>query len=137
MEFSFSISPSNEYSLLISFRMDWLDLLEVHDSEESSTTPQSKSINSLVLSFLYNPTLTFIHDYWKNHSFDKMDLCCKVISLLFNKLSMLVTTFLPRRKHLLISWLQSQSAVILEPPKIKSATVSTVCSLLEKCKSKI
>ena len=63
--FSFNISPSNEYSGLISFRMDWLDLLEVHDSEESSTTPQSKSINSSALSFLYSPTLISIHDYWK------------------------------------------------------------------------
>ena len=69
--FSFSISLSNEYSGLISFRMDWLDLLAVPmDSQESSPTPQFKSINSLVLSFLYSPTLTSIHDYWKNHSFD-------------------------------------------------------------------
>ena len=62
--FSFSISPSNEYSGLISFRMDWLDLLAVQG------TLQFKSINSLVLSFPYSPTLTSIHDYWKNHSFD-------------------------------------------------------------------
>ena len=69
--FSFSISPSNEYSGLISFRMDWLDLLTVQrDSQESSPTPRFKSINSSVLSFLYSPTLTSIHDYWKNHSFD-------------------------------------------------------------------
>ena len=67
---SFSISPSNEYSELISFRMDWLDLLAVQDSQESSPTPQFKSISFLVLSFLYSPTLTSIHDYWKNHSFD-------------------------------------------------------------------
>ena len=67
LDFSFSISPSNEYSGLISFRMDWLDLLAVQDSQESSPTPQFKSINSSVLSFLYSPTLTFIHDYWKNH----------------------------------------------------------------------
>ena len=65
-----SISPSNEYSGLISFRMDWLHLLAVQGTQESSPTPQFKSINSLVLSFLYSPTLTFIHDYWKNHSFD-------------------------------------------------------------------
>ena len=64
--FSLSISPSNEYSGLISFKMDWLDLLAL----KSSPTPQFKSINSLVLSFLYSPTLTSIHDYWKNHSFD-------------------------------------------------------------------
>ena len=69
--FSFSISPSNEYSGLISFRMDWLDLLAVQWTlKVSSLTPQFKSINSLALSFLYNPTLTTIHDYWKNHSLD-------------------------------------------------------------------
>ena len=68
--FSFSIGPSNEYSGPISFRMDWLDLCCPRDSPESSPTPQFKSINSLALSFLYSPTLTSIHDYWKNHSFD-------------------------------------------------------------------
>ena len=69
--FSFSISPSNEYSRLISFRMDWLNLLAVQGTlQEFSPTPQFKSINSSVLSFLYGPTLTSIHDYWKNHSFD-------------------------------------------------------------------
>ena len=67
----FSISPSNEYSGLISCRRDWLDLLAVQrDSQESSPTPQSKSINSLVLSFLYSPTFISIYDHWKNHSFD-------------------------------------------------------------------
>ena len=66
--FSFNISPSNEYSGLISFRMDWLDLLAV--PLESAPTPQFKSINSLALSFLYSPTLTSTHDYWKNQSFD-------------------------------------------------------------------
>ena len=65
--FSFSISPSNEHSGLISFRMDWLDFLAV---QESSPTPQFKSFRSSALSFLYSPTLTSIHDYWKNHSFD-------------------------------------------------------------------
>ena len=69
--FSFSISPSDEYSGLISFRMDWLDLLAVQGTvKESSPTPQFKSINSSVLSFLYGPTLTSIPDYWKNRSFD-------------------------------------------------------------------
>ena len=68
--FSFNISPFNEHSGLISFRM-WLDLLAVQeDSQESSPTPQFKSINSVVLSFLYSPTLTSIIDYWKNHSLD-------------------------------------------------------------------
>ena len=67
--FSFSISPSNEYSGLI-FRMDWMDLLAVQDSQESSPTPQFKSIISSALSSLYSPILTSIHDYWKNHSLD-------------------------------------------------------------------
>ena len=68
--FSFSISPSNEYSGLISFWSDWFDLLVGQGTLESSLAPQFKSINSLALSFLYGPTLTSIHDYWKNHSFD-------------------------------------------------------------------
>ena len=68
--FSFSISPSNEYSGLISFRMDCLDLIVDRDSQEYSPTPQFKGIKSLGLSFLYSPILTSIHDYWKNRSFD-------------------------------------------------------------------
>ena len=68
--FSFSISPSNEQSGLISLRMDWLDLFAVQGTLKSSPTSQFKSINSLALSLLYSPTLTSIHDYWKNHSFD-------------------------------------------------------------------
>ena len=69
--FSCSISPSNEHPGLIFFRMDWLDLLaSPRDSQESSPTPQFKSINSSVLSFLHSPTLTSIHDHWKNHSLD-------------------------------------------------------------------
>ena len=75
-DFSFSINPSNEYSGLISFRIDWFDLLAVQgNSQESSPTPQFKSINSSVLCFLYGPTLTSMHDYWKNYNFDYMDLC--------------------------------------------------------------
>ena len=73
--FSFNISPSNEYSGLISFRMDWLDLRSPRDSQDSSPTPQFKSISSLVLSFLCSPTLTSLQDYWKSHSFYQMDLC--------------------------------------------------------------
>ena len=81
---SFSIILSNEYSGLISFRVDWFDLLEVQGTQESSPTPQFKSINSKkkikkhhssVLNLLYGPTLISIHDYWKSHSFDYMDLC--------------------------------------------------------------
>ena len=68
--FSFSVSPSNEYSVLISFRMDWLNLLAVQGTLKSSPTPLFKSINSSMLSFLYSPTLTSIHDYWKTHSLD-------------------------------------------------------------------
>ena len=75
---SFSISPSSEYSGLISFRIDWLDLLAVHRTlqhHSSSPMSQFESINSSVLSLLYGPTLTSVHDYWKNHSFDYTDLC--------------------------------------------------------------
>ena len=68
--FSFSVSPSNEYSALISFRIDWLDLLAIQGTLKSSPISQFKSINSSVLSLLYGTTLTSIHDYWKNHSFD-------------------------------------------------------------------
>ena len=117
--FSFNISPSNEHPGLISSRMDWLGLLEVQGILESSPTPQFKSINSSVLSFLYSPTLTSIHDHWKNHSLDRRTFVGKVMSLLLNMLSRLVITFFPRSKCLLISWLQSPSAVILEPPKNK------------------
>ena len=77
-----------------------------------------------MLSLLSNSTLTSIDDQWKNHSFDYVDLCWYVMSLLFNMLSRFFIDFLPRSKHLLISWLQSPSAVILEPKKIKSVTVS-------------
>ena len=96
--FSISISLSKEHSGLTSFRMDWLDLLAVQGTLKSLLQHQQfKSINPSVLSFLYDPTLTSIYDYWKNHSFDYIDLC----------------------------QLQSLSAVILEPMKIKSVTVST------------
>ena len=124
--FSFNISPSNEYSGLISFRIDWLDFLAVQNTLKSLLQHHFKSINSSVLSFLYSPTITSIHDYWKNHSFDRQTFVGKVMALLFNMLSRLVIAFFPRNKHLLISWLQSPSAVILEPPKIKYVTVFIV-----------
>ena len=92
----------------------------------SNTTVQS--INSLVLSFLYSPALISIHDHWKSHSFTRCTFIGKVMSLLFNMLSRFVIVFLLRSKHLLISWLQSPSAAILEPQKIKSVTVSIVSS---------
>ena len=69
--FNFSISPSKEYSVLISFRINWFDLLADWDSQEFSPAPQLESINSSALSLLYGPTLTSVHDYWKNHSFDR------------------------------------------------------------------
>ena len=95
--FSFSISPSNEYSRLISFRINWFDLLAVQGTlKESSPTPQLQSINSSALSLLYGPSLTSVHDYWKDHSFDYKDLCW-----LFNTLSSFVIAFLPRSKCLL------------------------------------
>ena len=72
--FSFSISPSNKYTGLISFRIDWFDLAVQRNSQASFPTARFKSINSSVLSFLYGPTLTSIHEYWRNHSFDYMDL---------------------------------------------------------------
>ena len=130
--FSFSISPANEYSGLISFRMDWLDPLVVQESysQESSPTPQFKSINSSQLNFLYSPTLTSIHDYSKKIiALTRQTFVGKIMSLFFNMLSRLVIAFLPRSKGLLISWLQSPSAVILEPPKIKSVIVSIVLHL--------
>ena len=95
-------------------------------SQESSPTPQFKSINCSALSFLYSATLTSIHDYWKNHSFDQTDLVGKIMSLLFNILSRFAIALLPRNKCLLVSQLRSPSIVILEPKKIKSLTVSIV-----------
>ena len=73
--FSFNISPSNEYSGLISFRIDWFDVLAVQGTQESSLAPQFKNINSSALSLLYGPSLTYVPDYWKNHSFDYMNIC--------------------------------------------------------------
>ena len=80
---SFSISPCNEYSELISFRIEWFDLLAVQGTHKSSPTAQFKSINSLVLSFLYTSTLTSIHGSWKNYSFDQMDCCLQSNVLVF------------------------------------------------------
>ena len=123
--FSISISPSNEYSGLISFRMDWLDLLAVQGTQESSPTPQFKSLNFSVLGLLYGPTLTSVCDCWKNHGSDYMELVGKVLRLLFNMLFRFVIAFLLRSKHFLILRPQSQSSVILEHKKRKLATVST------------
>ena len=95
------------------------------DSKESSTL-HFKTISSSALSFLYGPTLTSVHDYWKKHSFDYTDLCWQSKSLLYKMWSRFVIAFLPRSKHLLISCPKSPSAVTLEPPKIKSVIVSIV-----------
>ena len=100
--FSFSISPSNECSGLISFRIGWFDLLAVQGTLKSLL----QSINSSVFSFLYSPTLTSIHDCWKTIDLTRWTFAGKVMSLLFNMLSRLVITVLPRSKCLLISWLR-------------------------------
>ena len=105
------------------------------NAQESSPAPHFERLNSLALSLLYGPTFISVHDYWKNHSFDYTALVGKVMSLGFNTLPtfsccqvclICCLAFLPRSKHLLISWLQSPSAVILGPKKIKYVTVSIV-----------
>ena len=123
--FSFSISPSNEHSGLISFRMDWLDLLAVQGTLKS--LPQHHSSKASVLRHSAFFIVQLSHPYMttgKTRALTRRTFVDKVMSLLLNMLSRLVITFLPRSKCLLISWLQSSSAVILEPPQVKSATVS-------------
>ena len=125
--FSFSISLSNEYSGLISFRMDWLDLLAVQGILKSLLQHHSSKASVLQCSAFFIVQLS--HPYMttgKTIALTRKTFVDKVMSLFSNKLSRLVITFLPRSKCLLISWLQSPSAVILEPKKIKSDTVSTV-----------
>ena len=95
-------------------------------TQESSPAPQFESRNSSALGLLYGPTLTSICDYWKTIALTRWTFVGKVMCLLFNMLSRLVIAFLPRSQRLLISWLQSSFAVILEPKKIKSVTVSIV-----------
>ena len=96
------------------------------DSQESSPTPQFKSISFSVLSLFYGPTLTSNMTTGKTITLTIWTFVCKVVSLLFNTLCRFAIVFLPRNKHLFISWLQSPSAVILEPKKIKSVSVSIV-----------
>ena len=125
--FSFIISPSNEHPGLISCRMDWLDLLAVQGTLKSllqhhSWKPSIFRCSAFFTVQLSHPYMTTV----KNIALTRWTFVGKVMSLLFNMLSRLVITFLPRSKPVLISWLQSPSAVILEPPKIKSDTVSTV-----------
>ena len=115
--FSFSISPSNEHPGLISFRMDWLDLLAVQGTLRSLLQHHSSKASILWCSAFF--TVQLSHPYvttGKTIALTTQTFVGKVMSLLFNMLSRLVITFLPRSKHLLISWLQSPSAVILEPP---------------------
>uniref|UniRef100_A0AC11E0N6 Uncharacterized protein n=1 Tax=Ovis aries TaxID=9940 RepID=A0AC11E0N6_SHEEP len=124
--FSFSIIPSKEIPGLISCRMDWLDLLAVQGTLKSLLQHHSSKASILRRSAF---TVQLLHPYMttrKTIALTRRTLLGKVMSLLLNILFRLVITFLPRSKHLLISWLQSPSAVILEPPKIKSNTVSTV-----------
>ena len=122
--FSFNISPSNEYSGLVFFRMDWLDFLAVQGTLKSLLQHHSSKASVLrcsaffIVQFSY-PNMTT----GKTIALTKWTFVGKVMSLLFNLLSRLVIAFLPGSKHLLISWLQSSSAVLLEPPKIKSATL--------------
>ena len=125
--FSFSISPSNEHPGLISFRMDWLDLLAIQGTLKSLLQHHSSKASILQHSAFF--TVQLSHPYMtkgKTIALTRRTLGSKVMSLLLNMLSRLVITFLPRSKRLLISWLQSPSAVILEPKKVKSDTVSTV-----------
>ena len=125
--FSFSIIPSREIPGLISFRMDWSDLFAVQGTLKSLL--QHHSSNPSILRHSTFFTVQLSHPYrttGKIIALSRWTLVGKVMSLLWNRLSRLVIIFLPRSKRLLISWLQSPSAVILEPPKIKSDTVSTV-----------
>ena len=125
--FSFNISPSNKHPGLISFRVDWLDLLAVQGTLKSLLQHHSSKASILRCSAFF--IVQLLHPYMttgKTIALTRRTFVGKVMSLLLNMLSRLVITFLPRSKRLLISWLQSPSAVILEPRKIKSDTVSTV-----------
>ena len=122
--FSFSMSPFNEYSGLISFRMDWLDFLAVQGTLKSFLQHHSSKASGFGAQLsLQSKFLSFLHPYMttgKTKALSRWAFVGKVASLLFNKLSRLVKTFLPRSRHLLISWLQSPSAVILKPQNIVS-----------------
>ena len=117
--FSFSISSSKEYSGLISFKIDWLCLLAVQGTPKSLLQHHSSKASILQCSALYSPALTSYTTTGKTRALTRRTFVDKVMYLLFNMLSRLVITFLPRSERLLISWLQSPSAVILEPPKTK------------------
>ena len=125
LELQLQLQSFHEYSWLISFRIYWFDLHADKVSQESFPTPQFKSINSFVLSFLstkLSAVVQILHPYMtigKTIALTEGTFVGKLMSLLFNMLSKLVTAFLPRSKNLLISWLQPPSAMILEPKKIK------------------
>ena len=128
--FSFSISPSSEHPGLISFRVDWLDLLAVQGTLRSLLQHHSSKASIFWHSAFFTVQLSHLYmTTGKTIALTRWTFVGKVMSLIFNMLSRLVITFLPRNKCLLISWLQSPSAVILEPRKINSATVSTVSHL--------
>ena len=121
--FSFNISPSNEHSGLISFRMDWLDLLAVQGTLKNLLQHHSSKASILLCSAFFMVQLSHLYmTTGKNIALTRRTFVDKVMSLLFNMLSRLVITFLPRNKHLLISWLQLPLAVILKPPNRKRNT---------------
>ena len=132
--FSFSISPSNEYSGLISFRIDWFDLPAVQGTLKSLLQHHNSKASILWCSTFFMVQLS--HAYMTTGKTIALTICIfvsKVMSLLFNMLSKSVIVFLPRSKHLLISWLQSPSAVILEPKKVQSVIVSIIVGLCHFC----
>ena len=134
-----SIGASSSASVLPMNIQDWFPLGFTglspccpRDSQESPPTSQLKSINSSAFDFLYGSTFACIRDYWKNHSLIIWTFAGKVMLLLFNKLSRFITAFLPRSRHLLISWLQSPSAVGMEPKNIKFNTLQILSRLFAK-----
>ena len=125
--FSFIISPSNDHPGLISFRMDRLDLLAVQGTLKCCLQHHSLKASILQCSAFFIVQLSYAYKTTgKTIALTRWNFVASVMSLVFNMLSMLVISFFPRSKHLLISWLQSPSAMILEPPKINSSTVSNV-----------
>ena len=138
------VSPSTQVAIILKLQLQhqsfqWIfrtDFLQdglvcspwsPRDSQKSSLTSQfKKRIHSLGLSFLYGPTLTSTHDYWKNNTFDYMHFCLQSTVSAFYRLSRFVITFIPKSRHLLISWLHSSSAVNLEPPKTNSVPITVV-----------
>ena len=124
--FSFTINPSNEYSGLISFRIDWFDLSAVHRTLKGLFQHHSLKASKLQHSVFFTVQLSHLYmTTGKTVALTIQTFVSKVISLLFNMLSRFIIAFFPKRKCLLLSWLQARSAVILEPKKIKSVTVST------------